>query len=194
MMVMSRHLLPTPSLAVSVTALVVAMGGTGYAATQLSGSNIKAGTITGKQIKKRSLSAGKLSQKTIAQLRGATGPAGPAGAGGPAGPAGPAGPDGARGPAGIVGFRHVGSDSIDLPGGAHKEGSVKCPAGTLVVGGGVSTGSVNPHVVVNDSYPDGIDTWRANLTNDSYSATTFTIRAICVVPYVEGQAPPLIQR
>jgi hypothetical protein len=159
------------------------MGGTGYAATQLSGSSIKAGTITGKQIKRHSLTAGKLSKKTIAQLHGAVGPTGPAG---PAGPAGLAGADGARGPAGIVGFRHVGSDAIDLPGGAHKEGSVKCPAGTLIVGGGVSTDSVNPHVTVNDSYPEGIDTWRADLNNDSYTATTFTVRAICVVPYQEG--------
>ena len=75
---MTRRL-PSPSLAVSITALVVAMGGTGYAATKLSGSNIKAGTITGKQVKKHSLPAGKLSPKAIAALRGAQGPAGPAG-------------------------------------------------------------------------------------------------------------------
>jgi hypothetical protein len=96
---MTRRL-PSPSLAVSITALVVAMGGTGYAATQLSGSNIKAGTITGKQVKKHSLPAGKLSAKAIAALRGAQGPAGPAG---------PAGKDGAPGPTTSVGVKFVAS-------------------------------------------------------------------------------------
>src|SRR5689334_13236136 len=101
---MTRRL-PSPSLAVSITALVVAMGGTGYAATKLSGSSIKAGTITGKQIKKHSLPAGKLSPSALAALRGAQGPAGPAG---------PAGKDGAPGPAGIVAFKPISSDPVDL--------------------------------------------------------------------------------
>ena len=184
---MTRRL-PSPSLAVSIAALVVAMGGTGYAATKLSGSNIKAGTITGKQIKTRSLPAGKLSAKAIAQLRGAQGPAGPAG------PAGAAGADGARGPAGIIGFKTVSSDVVALPSVAQKQATAKCPAGTIVVGGGVKTSIVSPSVAINDSYPDGIDTWIADVTNNSYTAMTFTVRAICLIPYQDGQPAQLATR
>jgi hypothetical protein len=185
---MTRRL-PSPSLAVSITALVVAMGGTGYAATKLSGSNIKAGTITGKQIKSRSLPAGKLSANAIAQLRGAQGPAGPAG------PAGHDGADGARGPAGIIGFRTVSSGDVALPSVTQKHGTVKCPAGTIVVGGGVKTSTASPSVAISNSYPEGVDTWSADVTNNSYTAMTFEVRAICLVPYQEGQqAAPVMAR
>jgi hypothetical protein len=162
------------------------MGGTGYAATQLSGSNIKAGTITGKQIKKHSLPAGKLSAKAIASLKGAPGPQGPAG------PAGPAGNDGARGPAGIVGFQTVSSDNIDLAGVDQKQGVATCPPGTFVVGGGVKLSSAaSPYVWVNDSYQDGVDTWVADVTNHTGTSMTFTVRATCLVPYHDG-APTVI--
>jgi hypothetical protein len=183
---MTRRL-PNPSLAVSITALVVAMGGTGYAATKLSGSSIKAGTITGKQIKTRSLPAGKLSAKAIAQLKGTTGPAGPAG---PTGPAGPAGAEGPHGP-GFDALYPLKSDPVALPIGQKIEASKQCPPGTVVIGGGVSTTYPGTQVSVGASYPDGLDTWRAAVSNNSGMATTFTVYAICVHPYVEG-APPQI--
>jgi hypothetical protein len=183
---MTRRL-PSPSLAVSITALVVAMGGTGYAATKLSGSNIKAGTITGKQIKSRSLPAGKLSAKAIAQLRGAQGPAGPEGPAGPAGPTGPAGPHGP----GFDGLRTVNSGAVALPIGQKVEAEKQCPAGTFVIGGGVSTTYPGTQVSVGASYPDGMDTWRAAVSNNSGMATTFTVYAICIHPYVEGAPPQL---
>jgi hypothetical protein len=184
---MSRHLLPTPSLAVSITALVVAMGGKGYAATKLSGSNIKAGTITGKQIKSRSLGAGKLSAKTIAALRGATGAAGAVGPAGPAGPAGPIGPNG------IAALKIVKSAPIDLPVGVQKPVSQPCPAGSLVMGGGISTASTSTKVVINASYPDGLTNWRADVSNESLAPTTFTVYALCIIPDTGG-APQIADR
>jgi hypothetical protein len=187
---MTRRL-PNPSLAVSITALVVAMGGTGYAATKLSGSNIKAGTITGKQIKSRSLPAGKLSANAIAQLRGAQGPAG---ATGPAGPAGPAGPEGPHGP-GFDGLYTVKSAPIDVPIGQKIAASEQCPAGYVVTGGGVTTTYPGTQVSVGGSYPDGIDSWRGAVSNNSGMATTFTVYAVCVHPYKEGAAPiPVMAR
>lgn len=183
---MTRHL-PSPSLAVSITALVVAMSGTGYAATQLSGSSIKAGTITGKQIKKHSLPAGKLSPKALAALRGAEGPAGPAGATGPAGPAGPEGPHGP----GFDGLSTAKSDPIDLPIGQKIAATAQCPAGFVVTGGGVSATYPGTQVSVGASYPDGIDAWRAAVSNNSGMATTFTVYAVCVHPYKEGAPSPI---
>jgi hypothetical protein len=67
---------------IACVALFVAMGGTGYAATQLAGGE---GEATASKKAKR----GK---------RGPTGPAGPKGATGATGPAGPAGPAGVIGP------------------------------------------------------------------------------------------------
>jgi hypothetical protein len=156
------------------------MGGTGYAATQLSGSSIKAGTITGRQIKSHSLTAGKLSKKTIAQLHGAIGPAGPAGPAGVAGPAGLAGPQGPAGPAGIVGFVQVKSAPIDLPAGKQTQSTKQFPAGMVVVVLGVSTPSTNAQVNVNGSFPNSASSWRADVNNDSGALSSFTVYAICV--------------
>lgn len=50
--------LPSPPMFVSVAALVVALGGTSYAAAQVNGSNIKAKSITSSKIKKDSLGSG----------------------------------------------------------------------------------------------------------------------------------------
>ena len=193
---MTRRL-PSPSLAVSITALVVAMGGTGYAATKLSGSNIKAGTITGKQIKSRSLSAGKLSAAAIAQFKGVAGPAGPAGAAGPAGPAGAAGPAGVAGkagppgPAGVAGIVQLSSDPISLPANSQTHATKACPPYTQVIGGGVASASGSTAVNVNSSFPtDSEDGWRADVNNATNSATTFTVYAICAkLSQAQGQPP-----
>ena len=100
-------------------ALVVALGGTSYAAIKL-----PANSVTSKQVKDKSLL--KKDFKT-GQL-----PAGKAGAAGPAGPVGPAGPQGFTGPAGVVASVYKSTesgptatagdltvDSITLPGGGN---------------------------------------------------------------------------
>jgi len=75
------RLRPSPATAIATLALVVAGAGVGTAASGLiSGSKIKPGTITGKQIKNHSIGLNKLSGKLPA------GPRGPAGSRGPAGP------------------------------------------------------------------------------------------------------------
>ena len=94
---------PSPSLAVSLAALVVALGGTGYAVTQLprnsvgtaqikkdavTGAKVKAGTLDASDFKAGALSA------AAAGLAGTQGPAGPAGLPGPTGPTGATGPAG----------------------------------------------------------------------------------------------------
>jgi hypothetical protein len=74
----------SPPMLVSTLALVVALGGTSYAVTQVTSADIKDKTIKVKD----------LAPSTVKALRGATGPAGATGATGPAGPAGAAGPAG----------------------------------------------------------------------------------------------------
>ncbi len=73
----------------STLALVVAAGGTSYAAGMITGRSIEDGTITTKDIRNQTLRLQDLSVQARSKLQGSRGPAGPAGPTGPAGPAGP---------------------------------------------------------------------------------------------------------
>src|SRR5690348_15484709 len=76
---------PAPALVVAVVALVLALGGTGYAAATLPKNS-----VTSKQVVDRSLRAADFAPGQLPPGRtGATGATGPAGPQGPAGPAGP---------------------------------------------------------------------------------------------------------
>ena len=81
---------------VGLLALVVALGGTSYAAVKL-----PAGSVGTKQIRKHAVTPSKLSAKTVQQLKGGTGPQGiqgPRGLPGAAGEPGTPGQPGATGP------------------------------------------------------------------------------------------------
>ena len=62
---MSRIKLPSPAMAISLLALFVALGGTGYAAVKINGKNIKAKTITGTKLKNRTITGTKLKNNTL---------------------------------------------------------------------------------------------------------------------------------
>lgn len=79
-----RRFRPSPAMVVACLALLVALGGTGYAATRLPPNS-----VTTVQVKDFSLLARDFKRGQIPP--GPQGPAGPAGAAGPQGPAGPAG-------------------------------------------------------------------------------------------------------
>lgn len=94
---------PSPSLAVSFVALVIALGGTGYAVTQLprnsvGAAQIKKNAVTGAKVKNRSLTAADFKKGTL--LTGPAGATGPQGATGATGATGPQGATGATGPQG----------------------------------------------------------------------------------------------
>ncbi len=97
---------PSPALVVSLVALAVALGGTGYAVTQLPKNSVgtaqlKKDAVTGAKVKAGSLEASDFKKGSLpAGAPGATGPAGPPGATGATGATGPTGATGAQGPAG----------------------------------------------------------------------------------------------
>ena len=76
----------SPALVISLIALFVSLGGTGYAAVKITGKSVKDGSLTGKDVKNRSLGSGELKRGVLRA--------------GPQGPAGPPGPAGAQGPRG----------------------------------------------------------------------------------------------
>ncbi len=101
-----RRRLPRPATVLASIAVFAALAGTATAASSLiDGKEIKRGTITGKQIKNKSLALNKLAPAAVKTLQGATGqrgPEGPRGETGAKGEAGAKGDTGAQGPAGIV--------------------------------------------------------------------------------------------
>lgn len=91
---MSIRRRPSPALVVALLALVVALGGTGYAATVLPANSVgtrqlQNGAVVAAKVKPHSLLASSFKQGQLPA--GPQGPAGPAGAQGLAGPAGPKG-------------------------------------------------------------------------------------------------------
>ncbi len=88
------HRRPSATAVIAVTALVVALGGTGYAATVLPANSV--GTV---QLKKNAVTSTKVKNGSLLKADFAAGQLA-AGATGATGPTGPAGPTGAAGPAG----------------------------------------------------------------------------------------------
>jgi hypothetical protein len=132
-----------PGTLIAIIALLVALGGTATAATQITGKQVKNGSLTGADVKRGSLPAAALSRKATRTLRGARGPAGPQGAAGPAGPVGPVGPSGPEGPrveagpAGVVRVLAAEQRNVSL---AAKDGLAKVvevilPAGRFTLDG-----------------------------------------------------------
>lgn len=70
-------------MAVALLVLVLAVGGSAYAAAQITGKQIKDGTVTSADIKNKTLKSKDISQAAKDKLRGQTGPQGPQGVAGP---------------------------------------------------------------------------------------------------------------
>jgi hypothetical protein len=96
---------PSPAMIVAVIALIVALGGTSYAAENLAGHAAKKKSTHAHKHKKKSKSTG--------SRRGPAGPPGPQGAIGPAGPAGAPGTTGAQGPS--FGQSYLFKGSVSCP-------------------------------------------------------------------------------
>jgi hypothetical protein len=119
----------------STLALVVALGGTSYAAVAITGADIKNGTVTTADIKNHNLTLKDFAASTKAGLTGAAGAAGAAGAPGAKGDAGIQGVPGIQG---LIGPSDAYSDrdtgSTDLTTGTDaKVISLQLDAGSYVV-------------------------------------------------------------
>lgn len=173
MFLIDRRSQPAPALlsyanVMSTLALFLALGGVGYAATQLprnsvgaaqlrpgavTGAKIRAGAVTGAAVRDGSLSVQDIAGGVPAGPAGARGPAGPAGEPGARGLAGPKGDTGARGPdgaPGISGYERVEAVADVLPGNTSVVVTAACPAGKRLLGGGVALRDQKLRVVAAD--------------------------------------------
>jgi hypothetical protein len=195
---MRRHgLRPTPSMAVSVAALVVALGGTSYAVAQLparsvgpkqlkrnavTATNIKANAISSAKVKDNSLKGRDIDEASLSAVPLAT-RATTADSVARAGVANLA--------AGLerVVYRvsTVSLPQAPAPGESTEgEATARCDPGQLVVGGGVQLEQNAPMSVV-DGFPNGAAAWTASANNDDVlAAHSFTVYAICIAATTPG--------
>ena len=165
---------PTPALVISIVALFVAMGGTGYAASQIprasvGAAQLKKNAVSSPKVKNGSLALDdfKLAERTklrgSAGTRGAAGARGSQGVGGTRGLSGLEGDEGSdgsdggqgiqgiQGPTGVeeVVVRTAGLSYVSAvgPNGQILSDDVQCQAGESVVGGGADVG---PSVAFDD--------------------------------------------
>jgi len=174
---------PRSGTVIAFLALLIALGGTSYAAIKLPANSvgskqIKKNAVTGKKVKDRSLTA---SDFATGQL--------PAGA---VGPTGPAGKDGAPGKDGVDGtsattnvVMRFPTSSTTITNGNSATSFANCAAGEKATGGGYF---VQGGITVNASRPyplsDGgtATAWQVNATNNSGSSQPIGAYVICISP------------
>jgi hypothetical protein len=164
---------PSPGLVIACIALLIALGGTGYA-TVLQVPKNSVGTL---QLKNSAVTSAKVKNRSLLRADFAAGqlPAGPRGPVGPAGPAGPAGPPG------LSALERVEATS-DNNSVASKTQTIACPAGKRLVGGGARLNPILTQLAIQTSFPDNDNVYRATAreviaTGANWSLTAFAVCA-----------------
>jgi hypothetical protein len=80
-------------------------------------------------------------------------------------------------------FRHV-TVLAQVPAGTERVKTAKCPKGTKLAGGGVTTNRAGDHATeIGDSAPAGkhghLDAWRGNINNGSSQSVKMAVTALC---------------
>jgi hypothetical protein len=203
-----RPMRPSPALVVASVALIVAMAGTSYAASQIGSNQIKNGAVTNAKIKNGAVGNHKIANGAVGNHKIANGAVGNAkiangaingaklnlsalGTVPSATTATNAGhattADTATTANALGGVRYVSSGPLANPANSQTFGQVLCPAGLFVSGGGVF-GSGGVGQSVNSSYPrssTGVagsipNAWGAYVNNNTAAPLTFTVYAICI--------------
>jgi hypothetical protein len=177
---------PTAGLVISIIALIVALGGTSYAAFTLPKNSVgpkqlRKSAVTGVKIANNAVTSAKVKDGSLlaadfkaGQLgAGSPGPNGPKGDPGPQGPKGDPGAPGPKGDKGDPGAttvitREGALGSLAGPGGSSSS-SASCQPGERLVSGGAgvsSFGAAKP--TLTESSPTGA-TWSVEYRNDGAS-------------------------
>jgi hypothetical protein len=183
---MRRHFRsPSASTVIASIALIVALGGTSYAASQITGSNIKNNSVTGKDVRNSSLTTSDIKNGSLRSKDFKKGDI-------PAGPKGPAGSTGPAGPTGTTSL--VYRDGVEVAIGPKEEGVAEavCPDGLIPTGGGAfSTVPDDPDgeppwaasdITINSSYPFADEDeagWAVIVENQTSETQYTTVTVIC---------------
>jgi hypothetical protein len=190
-------------MVVACIALLVALGGTSFAAaTQLARNSVgtaqlKDGAVTNPKIKNNAINSTKVANRSLLRTDFAPGqlPAGPTGPQGPAGPAGATGPAGPAGPAGVIGaiVDRTAAVVVDggVPNGEYNSARVTalCQGNERAISGGTdwSTDATGRELMTGELEPlknaqNQIIGFLAVGLNDSGTDSTFTVHALCYTP------------
>jgi hypothetical protein len=183
---------PSPAMAVACLALLVALGGTGYAAIKLPANSVgtaqlQANAVTSAKVKNGSLLSADFRSGQIPR-----GPAGPPGAQGSQGVKGDTGPAGPVDTSKLLGKTLTVVKTQSVAAGTFDFESVDCPTGYEATGGGADPNNVltmfvtssNPKIAGNRTLltPDGAQAaatgWFAGVYN-SGAAATWKIAVVC---------------
>ena len=179
---MKRVIRPSPAMVVASVALLVAMAGTGVAASGLpiasvGSAQLRTGAVTSPKIAADAVTSAKVKNGSLSRADFAAGQV-------PSGPQGPAGPPGqnALADATVISHSHVVSNND------YYWYWSACPSGKRALGGGVQTNSDNAYV--NESFP--VDTngnavgdgavaagWRTEISNVSGGDLTVNVYVMC---------------
>jgi hypothetical protein len=172
---------PSPALVISLVALFVSIGGIGYAATTITGKNVKNGSLTGADVKNSSLTGKDVKNSSLTgkdiknnSLTGSDVLESKLGKVPSAGTADTASS------ASISKVQIVTATGSAPNSGAVASVTANCPAGTRVVGGGGSVADPN-NAFINDMWPSSATAYTARAFNSTSapSAVAFTAYAIC---------------
>jgi uncharacterized protein YjbI with pentapeptide repeats len=194
---------PTYGSVTATIALFAALAGTSYAAINISGSNIRNGTLTGADLKNESVKGSDIDNGSLtgSDLKNGSVTSSDIGDGSllasdfkpgelPAGPAGPAGPQGPGGLADVV----VRRADVTIDPQTVAQGAASCANGEIAVGGGAShSGTVLENVPIvysapetaSGSPPQDGDTaarWVAGAKNNVSATKTLTVYVLCTRP------------
>jgi hypothetical protein len=165
---------------VSTLALVVALGGTSYAAVELPKNSVGS-----KQLKTNAVTSSKVKDRTLRSKdfkagelpAGARGLAGAPGAPGPKGDTGTPGTQGVAGPPGVSGWQRI-QNTVVVPAYEVTTESTPCPVGKKVLGGAVENPS---SLTLMNSYPNSDTSWSVKVYNEGPFNRNVTVHVICGV-------------
>lgn len=148
---------PSPALVVACLALLVALGGTGYAAVVLPRNSVgpmqlRNGAVSSLKVKDGSLALVDFAASQRATLKGDPGAAGPKGDTGAKGDKGDKGDKGSKGDPGLSGYAIV-QNTSGLITSSSTAVQADCPAGKVAIGGGGATHYPGVGVSVANSLP-----------------------------------------
>jgi hypothetical protein len=194
-------------------ALVTALSGTAWAASQITGKNIRNGSVTGRDVRNESIagadirdgsiSSNELNASASEALRGPQGDrgpqglqgiAGPIGSEGPQGPEGPPGPEGPAGPVGTVESRMTGASNLVAPNQTGGVIAYCTPDEQALGGGGGFVNIIGSGATVTASQPigsitgDSDDGWYVRVYNGTPDSQYIGARVICA-PKSSGTSP-----
>jgi hypothetical protein len=130
---------PSAATVMSALALFISLGGASYAATQIGSAQVKDNSIQSRDIRDGTILSRDIATRTVASLRGRTGPTGPAGSPGP------------PGAPGVAGYEVVSRSNAIVANTLVQTFTTLCPAGKKALGGGVVNSNSTTNILA--SFP-----------------------------------------